>query len=187
MTRAERLRRAVNWANVTTCPGFAVARIGGARPQRAPGGLYVAPGYRIGFPVAGAFTVGNVVCTRHDADYLLGDPSLLGHEARHATQYAWSGPLFWPAYGLAAAFSWAVSGHPAAYNPFEVWAGLAAGGYVRAPLRPWLSWAARRTAPRRAAASRRAARLSRGGPPAGRSAATGRCGASTRRRARRSS
>ena len=144
MTGPQRLRRWVNWINLTTATGFLVARLGGARPRPAPEGLYVAPHYRIGFPVAGAFTLGNVVCTKHDADYVVGTAALLRHESAHATQYAWLGPLFWPAYGIAAAYSWALTGDPGGRNAFEVWAGLTDGGYTRRPLRPWLRRAARR-------------------------------------------
>ena len=138
MTSTERLRWVINWLNLTTIAGVAVARLGRTRPHPAAAGLYVAPRYRIAFPPAGAFTLGNVIITRHDADYVCGDPALWRHETRHTTQYAWLGPLFWPAYALGAAYSWVVSGHPGSHNPFEVAAGLADGGYPRRPLRRWL-------------------------------------------------
>jgi hypothetical protein len=145
MTGRQRLRRLVNWLNLTTLTGFVVAWLGGSRPRRPRGALYVAPGYRARFPVVGAFTVGHVVSTPHAVHHVLDDAALLRHESRHVTQYAWLGPLFWPAYGLAAAFSRVVSGHPASHNPFETGAGLADGGYTRRPLRGWLRWSAQRT------------------------------------------
>ena len=36
---------------------------GGATIKRGPRGLFLGEGYRFGFPVAGAFTVGNVITT----------------------------------------------------------------------------------------------------------------------------
>ena len=40
------------------------------------------------FPVAGAFTVGSVIISKHDHDWLEARPRLLQHEDRHCTQYA---------------------------------------------------------------------------------------------------
>ena len=56
---------------------------------------------------------------------------LLGHETKHAFQYALLGPLFWPAYWLACGWSYARTGTYGLRNVFERHAGLAAGGYVR--------------------------------------------------------
>jgi len=88
-------------------------------------------------PPAPAFTLGNVILTRHD---VLGrDTVLLRHEARHATQYAWCGGLLMlPLYFAAAGASWLLSGDVGAWNIFERCAGLADGGYAGRPLRPWL-------------------------------------------------
>ena len=56
-------------------------------------------GYRFGFPAAGAFTVGSVIITKHDDDWLLARPLLLQHEDRHCTQYAFLvGPVMLPLY-----------------------------------------------------------------------------------------
>src|SRR6187200_1884408 len=52
-----------NFANLTTPLGLAVAGMGGATIKRGPRGLFLGEGYRFGFPVAGAFTVGNVITT----------------------------------------------------------------------------------------------------------------------------
>jgi len=132
VTRWRRLRAGANWVNLSTPLGLVVARVGGAAVQRGPDGIRVAVGYRPPFPIATAFTVGNVVLTR------LPEPpagALLAHESRHASQYAVLGPLFLPAYGLAAAWSWALTGDWGARNLFERLAGLADGGYTRRPLR----------------------------------------------------
>ena len=86
-------------------------------------------------PPAPAFTLGNVILTRHDA--LGRDTALLRHEARHATQYAWCGGLLMlPFYFAAAGVSWLLSGDFGAWNVFERYAGLADGGYADHPLRP---------------------------------------------------
>ena len=140
--RAYRLRRAVNAANLSTGLGLllaATAPRGSRRVRRAPDGLLVAGGYRLPLPAAPAFTVGNVVLVRGDADGLADGSPLLRHEARHATQYAWClGPVMIPLYGVCAGASMLLCGDWASYNPFERLAGLADGGYERRPLRPAL-------------------------------------------------
>ncbi len=139
MTRRERLRRAVNWLNLTTLLGLLVARIGGAEVRRGPRGLLVAGGYKLAVPKQQCFTIGNVVNSHQPTAWLL-DPQrteLLGHEAGHATQYAWTGPFFFPLYGLASGWSWLLTGGYGARNYFERKAGLESGGYADAPLRPW--------------------------------------------------
>lgn len=130
------MRAAVNAVNGTTLCGLAVAAIGRARLSGAPEGLLLATRYRLGFPVAGAFTVGNVVVSRRERDALLADPSLLVHEGRHATQYAVLGPAFLPLYLLGVGWSWARCGDWWSRNPFERLAGLADGHYVERPARP---------------------------------------------------
>lgn len=97
-------------------------------------GLVYAHGYRIPFPVAGAFTVGNVILTKHGEGYLSG--RLLEHEARHATQYAVCvGLPMVVLYLVASAISFVLCGHPGSWNLFERMADLDDGGYPR--LRPW--------------------------------------------------
>jgi hypothetical protein len=138
-------RLAVNLLNGSTAAGLLVAAAGRARPGRGPGGLLIAARYRLPVPVAPAFTVGNVVLTRLDAAALTAAGPLLRHEARHATQYACCGglPLI-PAYLLAAAWSWALTGDFGTRNVFERRAGLADGGYSERPVRPVLArWRAR--------------------------------------------
>ena len=127
-----RARTVVNWINLSTLLGLLVARIGGATVVRRGRGTWLASDYRYRFPVAGAFTVGNVIVSRHDAAWLRRRPALLRHEDRHCTQYAFFlGPVMLPLYVLAVAVSYLVSGDQATCNPFERWAGLVDGGYRR--------------------------------------------------------
>jgi hypothetical protein len=152
-------RQAVNLLNGSTAAGILVAVAGRARLSRAPDGLLIGARYRLAVPVAPAFTVGNVVLTRMDASALAAAGPLLRHEARHATQYACSGGLpMIPAYLLAAAWSWALTGDFGTRNVFERRAGLADGGYSERPVRPaGARWQARLAGAPRPAAGRRAA------------------------------
>lgn len=142
MRRAHRLRQVVNAANLSTGLGLLLAAAATRHPRdvrRGPEGLLIAGGYRPPFPIASAFTVGNVVLVRGDASDLAGGSRLLRHEARHATQYAWClGLPMLPLYGVCAGVSMALCGDWSSYNPFERLAGLADGGYERRPLRPFL-------------------------------------------------
>lgn len=131
MTVATRVRWCANWANGSTALGFAIARLGRARMTKGPRGLYLAGGYRFGFPVAGAFTVGNVVVSKDDwKDLQLEHPLLVTHEEQHSWQYVVCGGLpFIPLYVGALAWSWVRTGDFASRNVFERNAGLAMGGY----------------------------------------------------------
>lgn len=132
MERRFRFRRTANFINLATPLGLLISFIGGATRQSGPDGLILAFGYRYRFPIAGAFTVGNVVLTRRHAL----DERLIRHEARHATQWAWCvGLPMLPLYLLSMAVSVVVCGHQASYNVFERLADLDDGGYPRAPLR----------------------------------------------------
>jgi hypothetical protein len=132
-----RLRQAVNLANFSTLAGLGVAVAGGARLARSVDGLVTATRYRLPVPPAPAFCLGNVILTRGD-DIDPGSP-LFRHEARHATQYAWSGGVAMvPLYLMTAGASWALTGDFGAGNIFERLAGLADGGYTDKPLRPGL-------------------------------------------------
>jgi hypothetical protein len=133
-----RLRQVVNLLNTSTLVGLAIATVGRARLRRGPDGLLIASGYRLPIPPNPAFTVGNVVMVR-DEDRLARRPTLLAHEARHATQYAWCvGPVMWVPYAIASGWSWLRTGDPASRNWFERRAGLAEGGYLERPVRPML-------------------------------------------------
>jgi Domain of unknown function (DUF4157) len=135
MRRRYRLRQVVNTVNLSTPLGLVVAALGGARRRPGPDGLILAGGYRLPVPPADAFTVGNVVLYKI-SDERTANPRLLGHEARHATQYAFClGPVMVPAYLVAAGVSWVLTRDFASANVFERRAGLAAGGYQRAPVR----------------------------------------------------
>ena len=137
-TRAERARRVANLVNLSTAFGLLVARVGGARRRPGPYGLVLAEGYRYPFPVASAFTVGDVVVTAHSFGALLRThPGLLDHEARHSRQYAlFLGLPYLPLYTLAMGWSVLRTGDRASANVFERDAGLHAGGYVERPVRP---------------------------------------------------
>jgi hypothetical protein len=126
-----RLRQVVNAVNLSTLLGLLAAAAGRARIERGPDGLLLARDYRLAVPRAPAFTIGNVILIRLTDEQLAGRPTLLRHEARHATQYAICiGPLMLPLYFLAAGWSWLRCRDFAWHNAFERLAGLADGGYV---------------------------------------------------------
>ena len=125
-----RIRTVVNWLNLSTLLGLLVARIGGTTRHRRGRGTYVCTGYRFGFPVAGAFTIGSVIITKHDLDWLSDRPVFLQHEDRHCTQYAFLvGPVMLPLYFASVGISFLIAGDHSSYNPFERLAGLDDGGY----------------------------------------------------------
>ncbi len=137
MRPGQRVRQAVNLANVSTLAGLGVAAVGGARVGRSADGLLTATGYRLPVPPAPAFCPGNVIVVREDV--IAAGSRLFRHEARHATQYAWCGGVAMvPLYLTAAGVSWALTGDFGARNVFERLAGLADGGYTDKPLRPGL-------------------------------------------------
>ncbi|GAA3442164.1 hypothetical protein Pve01_09960 [Planomonospora venezuelensis] len=136
------MRRVLNYANLSTPLGLLVARLGRARLAPGPCGLVLGYGYRLPFPVAGAFTLGNVVLTKHPEGHLTGH--LLRHEDRHASQYAaCAGLPMLPLYLVAVAVSFLVCGNQASWNVFERLANLEDGNYPRTP--PW--WARTRPGP----------------------------------------
>jgi hypothetical protein len=146
----QRARQVITAINGTTGAGLLIARAGGAHVRRGRDGVLIAEGYRLHVPPATCFTVGSVILTRRTASWLLDEErsALFDHERHHAGQYAWLGPLFWPAYWAACGWSRALTGTWHARNAFEVRAGLAAGGYPSRPLRPWLARLTRSTANR---------------------------------------
>ncbi|MGL3807976.1 hypothetical protein ACSYDW_18005 [Paeniglutamicibacter sp. R2-26] len=134
MGKWESLRAWLNWLNLSTPSGLALARCTGCRIEPGQRGLIHALDYRPRLPVAGAFTVGNVVFFRKDFRTPAQHPELLDHESVHATQYALClGLPFIPLYFLAACYSWLRTGDPASRNLFERRADLRAGGYVEHP------------------------------------------------------
>ena len=125
-----RVKRAVNVVNGSTPLGLGVARLGSAHTSAGPRGLVLATDYRIGFPKAPAFTVGNVVVSRHTGQWLDEHPRMLLHEERHSWQYvACLGLPMLPLYLLAAGYSYLRGGDPGVHNAFERLAGLEDGGY----------------------------------------------------------
>lgn len=132
------VRHILNWANLSTPLGLGLARLGGCRLRRGPGRSFLADYYRWTFPAGGAFTVGDVVITRHDLDLLAERrPTLLGHELVHSTQWAYClGLPFLPLYVGSMAWSWLRTGDRAARSFFERQAGLGTGGYEDVQPRP---------------------------------------------------
>lgn len=134
-----RVRATANWVNLSTPLGLLVARMGRAQVDALEGGLHLATLSTLTPARAGAFTIGSVVITRHDRQWVDQRPRLLLHERRHSCQYAVCGGLpFLPLYAAAAAWSWWRTADLAAHNPFERTAGLADGGYAPRPLVPRL-------------------------------------------------
>jgi hypothetical protein len=126
-----------NVVNLTTLLGLAAGAIGGARFRWGPRGLILGEGYRFRFPVAGAFTIGNVSTTARDWESLInGLPTLLTHEERHTWQYLYClGLPFYLFYSICMGWSWLRTGDRAARNFFERRAGLRDGGYLDLPTR----------------------------------------------------
>lgn len=134
-----RVRNLGNWCNLSTPLGLVVAAIGRARLHRGPEGIWMAEGYRLGFPMAGAFTVGSVVLTASPswADIEARHPGLLAHEVNHTWQYAYClGLPYLPVYAAAMGWSWLRTGDRASANFFERAADLELGGYRQSPTRP---------------------------------------------------
>lgn len=124
------LRRAGNLINLSTPLGLLVARLGRARISPGPRGLLLADGYRIGFPVANAFTVGNVLI--HRSTWTDAPPPLLDHEEAHSWQWLYClGLPFLLAYSICMGWSMLRTGNRATGNFFERQAGLESGGYVK--------------------------------------------------------
>jgi len=125
-----RVRTVLNWINLSTLLGLAIAKIGGATITRRGRGTYLATGYRYNFPVASAFTIGSVIDSKHDLEYFADRQVLLRHEDRHCTQYAFVlGVVMLPFYFLCVGISYALAGDHSSYNPFERLANLADGNY----------------------------------------------------------
>lgn len=136
--RRVRVRHLLNWVNLSTPLGMAVAKAGGAQVRPGPMKLYLADRYRWRFPTGSAFTVGDVVITRHDLAALVGRrPHLLEHEEAHSRQWmACLGLPFLPLYVASMGWSWLRTGDRAARSFFERGADLAKGGYEDVPPRP---------------------------------------------------
>ena len=137
-TRLQWLRFVGNLINLTTPAGLLVAVSGGATIRPGPRGLFLGEGYRLKFPVAGAFTIGNVITTPATWEVKLSQfPELLTHEERHTWQYLYCiGLPYYLAYSIFMGWSWLRTGDRAARNFFERQAGLVIGGYRDLPTRP---------------------------------------------------
>ena len=132
-----RLRSIGNVVNLSTPTGLLFAALGRATVRRQPGGLFLAEHYRLSFPVAGAFTIGNVILTRSRwEDLERRYPRLLDHEEAHTWQYLYClGVPYYLAYTVCMAWSVLRTGDRASANFFERQADLAHGGYVERPHR----------------------------------------------------
>lgn len=125
-----RLRQTANALNLSTLAGLTLAVLSKTKIQPGPDGLILGTDYQYLLPIAGAFTVGNVIFYRADRAFIDSRPQLLAHEASHSTQYALClGLPFLPLYFAAAAWSWWRTGDLGSRNIFERQAGLARGGY----------------------------------------------------------
>lgn len=137
MSGWQAVKLVVNCVNLSTLGGVLVGLIGRARFSRGPRGLWYATGYRLRFPAAVAFTLGNLVLTRNDRAWLDARPVLVRHEERHSWQYVCLiGLPLLPLYAVAAGWSWLRTGCVASRNPFERLAGLDDGGYAERRPRP---------------------------------------------------
>ncbi|MCU6479485.1 hypothetical protein QO003_003955 [Arthrobacter silviterrae] len=134
MRAALRCRQLANALNLSTAAGLLLAALSRTPVEPGPDGLLFGTEYRPKLPLAGAFTVGNVIFYRADRAFIDSRPDLLKHEAAHSTQYAWClGLPFLPLYAACAAYSWWRTGDPGSRNFFERSAGLALGGYRELP------------------------------------------------------
>jgi hypothetical protein len=134
-------RTTLTAVNGTTLVGLLVALGTGTKVRRGRHGVLIAENFRFRMPAGSCFTVGSVIITNRSAEWLLADERLrlFTHESRHASQYAFFGPLFWPAYWLACGWSIALTPSYGVRNWFEKNAGLADGHYpLELPLRPWV-------------------------------------------------
>ena len=131
------VRFAGNFVNLSTPVGLAVARLGRATIRRGPRGLFLGEGYRLTFPIAGAFTIGNVVTTSSTWNNMLArNPYLIKHEEGHTcVPLLPRTALLHPVRDLHGLVG-AAHGDRAARNFFERQAGLALGGYIDYPVRP---------------------------------------------------
>jgi hypothetical protein len=136
LTASQWLRLTGNVMNLSTPLGLLVATVGGAMVRRGPRGLILGERYRLPFPFADAFTIGNVLIARRDWKTMQRQyPDLLRHEEAHTWQYLYClGLPFYPAYGACMLWSMLRTGDRAAGNFFERRAGLDIGGYRELPV-----------------------------------------------------
>ncbi|WP_427017049.1 hypothetical protein ACQCSX_20545 [Pseudarthrobacter sp. P1] len=134
LSTGERVRQLANLLNLSTPAGLLLAAATRTELQQGPGGLLLGTGYKPTLPLAGAFTVGNVILYRGERAFIDARPALLAHEGAHSTQYALClGLPFLPLYAACALFSLWRTGDPGSRNFFERRAGLLAGGYRELP------------------------------------------------------
>ncbi len=133
------IRHVGNAVNGSTALGLITAALGRSKLSLR-GDLVIAEHYRLPFPIAGAFTIGDVVIVPSGTldDLIARYPDVVEHERGHAWQYTYCfGLPFLMAYTAAMGWSWLRTGDRAAANFFEVTADLAKGGYRELPKR-WI-------------------------------------------------
>lgn len=134
MKSSLKIRAIANALNLSTATGLLLAALTRTPVEKGPDGLLFGTNYQPKLPLAGAFTIGNVIFYRADRTFINSRPDLLQHEAGHSTQYAWClGLPFLPLYAACAVFSLWRTGDPGSRNFFERNAGLDLGGYRELP------------------------------------------------------
>ncbi len=131
------IRHVGNAVNGSTALGLITAALGRSKLSLRDD-LVIAERYRLPFPIAGAFTIGDVVIVPSGTldDLIARHPDVVEHERGHAWQYTYCfGLPFFVAYAAAMGWSWLRTGDRAAANFFEVTADLAKGGYRELPKR----------------------------------------------------
>ena len=118
------LRYQKNLDNGTTANGAYVAKSLKARCKENRDSFWVCT-HALRNPGGGGTTFGSVFVTTN----LSVPPDILGHEEKHASQYAELGRSFYVGYAAAAGWSWLMTGDGACQNVFEEGAGLTAGRY----------------------------------------------------------
>jgi len=137
MPRRHLVRLFINTLTGINIFGVAVGVLSRGRPTwDARFGLIVFMQCKIPWPPAAAMTFGDVVVVRAARWQTLEEVplALMQHEAAHSRQYPFVlGFPYLPLYWLCCAYSYLRCRDYWSFNPFEVKAGLAEGGYLKSP------------------------------------------------------
>jgi len=135
MTRRHHVRLLINTLTGINLFGVLVGVLSRGRAVWDPRfGLLVFIGCKIPWPPAAAMTFGDIVVVRALQWQSLDDipVALMQHEAAHSRQYPFVlGFPYFPLYWLCCAYSYLRCRDYWSFNPFEVRAGLAEGGYQK--------------------------------------------------------